>query len=156
MCSLCVFKWCKGSMSSNTVSEKLESAINGLVSWLKSSKFSKDVPVNNYDGCYRIIAAMTHGTHDAGIDLRDVRSIACAFVNAEKIRCKVDGSESAGYIFKMMFDDEVVTPSRSTLMIAGFQLADMCTKSNVSPKVKDKSTQLRARNIKQHCFVNLR
>ena len=127
-----------GNIISNNTSDKMQGEINKLVSWLQTSEFSQDVPVNNYEGCCRIVALMTRGSENARIDLFDVRNVARSSVNAEKIRYKIDESESAGYICKMIFNNEVVTLARSALILAAIQVADVFTNSNLSPKMKDK------------------
>ena len=118
----------------NNTLQKLHSKMHNLVSWLQKSEFENDVKLINYEGCHR----MTCGSLEATIDVFDVKSIAHTFTLAEKIRGKINGSESAGRICEMMFNDNVVTTSHSVVMRLAVEVLDNFTGSNIYPKVKKK------------------
>ena len=103
-------------MISNDTSRKLHSEIDRLVSRLQQSEWPQDAKVTTYEGCYKLFVEMTYGYLKATIDTFDVKSIAHRFTVAEKIRGKINGSESAERLCEMMFNDDVVTTSRSVIM----------------------------------------
>ena len=72
VCSQICFPECttvfREEMISNNTSRKLHSEINKLVSRLQRSEWPQDAKDTNYEGCYKLIAAMTYGSLEATID----------------------------------------------------------------------------------------
>ena len=118
-------------MISNDTSRKLHSEIDKLVSRLQKSEWPQDAKVTNHEGCYKLVAAMTYGSLEATIDTFDVKSLAHRFTVAEKIRGKINGSESAERLCEMIFNDDVVTTSRSVIMRLAIEVLDNFTGSNI-------------------------
>ena len=59
---------------------------------------------------------MTYGSFKATIDIFDTQEISKQFPFAEEIKVGISGSKSAERLCELMFNDNVVTSRRSTIM----------------------------------------
>ena len=59
---------------------------------------------------------MTYGSFKATIDIFDTEEISKRFPFAEEITVEISGSKSAERLCELMFNDNVVTSRRSTIM----------------------------------------